>query len=269
MACRLCDQWKTSIEDKKFDSKRLFLDEGQRSQSYGTRGQFRRHLGRHMEQLALFALPMNKHAIKDNSLSEEEYHEESSASLAKSKDIGNGGLVDIGSPGLPVDSGVAPRELEVLTNSIEVELGDTEPSGRDPDWTQLSDPAESARLQNLIKQREYHREPEPEREAEYNVKSYSPISPEDIVYATGKYDDIRAIERRAFKPESQSYHPSHYDGLGSTKDDFGNNTQIRTNIDHPEINLDDSKNRNSAHLWPGNSAEFVLSTCRYKESIFK
>ncbi|KAM0182216.1 hypothetical protein ACHAPF_001103 [Botrytis cinerea] len=106
-ACRLCDQWETIIEDKRFDSKRPFLDGVQPPQSYGTRGQFRRHLGRHMEQLALFALPINEDAMEVDSLSEDDYHEDSSASVAESKAIGNSDLIDTGSLGLPVDSDAA------------------------------------------------------------------------------------------------------------------------------------------------------------------
>lgn len=88
-ACRLCDEWKTNIEDTKHDSKREFLNKGQQSQPYGTRGQFRRHLGRHMEQLALFALPINEDIMEDDSLSNKEDHEESSISNINHEHIGN------------------------------------------------------------------------------------------------------------------------------------------------------------------------------------
>ena len=54
----LCDEWEENILDPKRDSKRAFLNEGQNVKPYGTLEQFRGHLGRHMEQLALFALPM-------------------------------------------------------------------------------------------------------------------------------------------------------------------------------------------------------------------
>ncbi|KAF5879364.1 putative ankyrin repeat protein [Botrytis fragariae] len=258
-ACRLCDQWETNIEDKEYDYKRLFPDKGQPSQSHGTSRQFRRHLGRHMEQLALFALPMNEDAMEDNSLSEEEHYEESSASVVKSTEIGNGGLIDTWSPGLPVDSGVAPRELEVPTNSIEVELDDTAPSGRDPGWTQVSDLAESARLQNRIKQGVY-RELEPEFEAKYNVRFSDPIRPEDITYATRKNGELELSKEELHTAYSKSS-PSYHDGLDSTEDEFGNDAQIKTHTDHPEVNADDAKNRNLAHLWPENSAESVLPTC--------
>ncbi|RFU31087.1 hypothetical protein B7463_g5231, partial [Scytalidium lignicola] len=56
-ACPLCDEWEENILDPKRDFKRVFLNEGQNVKPYGTLKQFRRHLGRHMEQLALFALP--------------------------------------------------------------------------------------------------------------------------------------------------------------------------------------------------------------------
>lgn len=56
-ACLLCVDWRSSLEDRKRDAKRLLLNNGQHVEPYGTLNQFRRHLGRHMEQLALFALP--------------------------------------------------------------------------------------------------------------------------------------------------------------------------------------------------------------------
>ncbi|ESZ95288.1 hypothetical protein SBOR_4315 [Sclerotinia borealis F-4128] len=91
-ACQLCDEWKTNIEDIKHDYKRYFFNGGQPSQPCGTRGQFRRHLGRHMEQLALFALPTDEDIMEDESLSEEEYHEEASVSNANREDINNEAL---------------------------------------------------------------------------------------------------------------------------------------------------------------------------------
>ncbi len=39
---------------------------------YGTKKKFRRHLGRHMEQLALFALPKNDGELDDDSSQEDE-----------------------------------------------------------------------------------------------------------------------------------------------------------------------------------------------------
>jgi len=56
-ACKLCDDWETNLLDSKHDLRRLFLNDGHTVEPYGTLNQFRRHLGRHMEQLALFALP--------------------------------------------------------------------------------------------------------------------------------------------------------------------------------------------------------------------
>jgi len=56
-ACKLCDDWETNLLDSKHNSRRLFLNDGHIVEPYGTLHQFRRHLGRHMEQLALFALP--------------------------------------------------------------------------------------------------------------------------------------------------------------------------------------------------------------------
>ncbi|KAL2061158.1 hypothetical protein VTL71DRAFT_7431, partial [Oculimacula yallundae] len=56
-ACSFCNEWEEQIMDPKQNEKRAFLNEGKDVAPYGTKTQFRRHLGRHMEQLALFALP--------------------------------------------------------------------------------------------------------------------------------------------------------------------------------------------------------------------
>lgn len=56
-ACLICDEWRATLENPNQDAKRSFLNSGQKVEPYGTLTQFRRHLGRHMEQLALFALP--------------------------------------------------------------------------------------------------------------------------------------------------------------------------------------------------------------------
>ena len=59
-ACLFCDDWEKNLNDPKQDFRRLFLNDGKEVEPYGTIVQFRRHLGRHMEQLALFALPMTE-----------------------------------------------------------------------------------------------------------------------------------------------------------------------------------------------------------------
>jgi RNA recognition motif-containing protein len=70
-SCLLCDEWESNLLDPKQDSKRLFLNNGEIVEPCGTLGQFRRHLGRHMEQLALFALPMaEEDEMEDDSLGE-------------------------------------------------------------------------------------------------------------------------------------------------------------------------------------------------------
>lgn len=83
-ACHLCDEWETDLLDEKHISRRLFLNDGREVEPYGTLKQFRRHLGRHMEQLALFALPMNEgdemeddsaNNDKDDGESEDDLHE--------------------------------------------------------------------------------------------------------------------------------------------------------------------------------------------------
>ncbi|KAI9651378.1 hypothetical protein NHQ30_001420 [Ciborinia camelliae] len=65
-ACQLCDEWESIIKDKKNEACH-FPHGGQPSQPYGTCGQFRRHLGQHMEQLALFALSMDEDPTEDDS----------------------------------------------------------------------------------------------------------------------------------------------------------------------------------------------------------
>ncbi|KAJ8064829.1 hypothetical protein OCU04_007137 [Sclerotinia nivalis] len=88
-ACQLCDEWEATIGDAKHNFKRQFIDGGQPSQPHDTLGQFRRHLGRHMEQLALFALPVDEDTMEASSLSEEGYHGNSSVSNADPEDTGN------------------------------------------------------------------------------------------------------------------------------------------------------------------------------------
>ena len=71
-ACHLCDDWQSSILNLNKDSVRTFLNDGKNVKPYGTLKQFRRHLGRHMEQLALFALPMHDDEAKDDSSGEDD-----------------------------------------------------------------------------------------------------------------------------------------------------------------------------------------------------
>ncbi|TEY71628.1 hypothetical protein BOTCAL_0089g00070 [Botryotinia calthae] len=144
-ACRLCDQWETIIEDKKLNSKQLLLHEGQPSQLYGTRGQFRRHLGRHMEQLALFALPFNEDTMEDDSLSEGEYHEDSSASVAESKDFGNSDLIETGSLRLPAYSDLP---TEIGTESVVQSDYPPDPTTRDSELDNGTDVENSSTSPN-------------------------------------------------------------------------------------------------------------------------
>jgi len=58
-ACQLCDQWQIEVRGKIRDSEKLTFD-GKKTEQYSTLAKFRKHLGRHMEQLALFALPIHK-----------------------------------------------------------------------------------------------------------------------------------------------------------------------------------------------------------------
>lgn len=77
-ACPLCDEWEASLKNSKQDAKRLLLNDGRVVEPYGTPKQFRRHLGRHMEQLALFALPTREgDGLEDDSSEDDEFEEKS------------------------------------------------------------------------------------------------------------------------------------------------------------------------------------------------
>jgi hypothetical protein len=58
-ACPLCNEWEETVSARheRQGTKMMLLNDGV-AKAYGTTKQFRTHLGRHMEQLALFALPM-------------------------------------------------------------------------------------------------------------------------------------------------------------------------------------------------------------------
>lgn len=72
-ACPFCDEWEADLTSSKHDTTRAFLNDGKVVQPYGTIGKFRRHLGRHMEQLALFALPRYESGeIEDDSINEDD-----------------------------------------------------------------------------------------------------------------------------------------------------------------------------------------------------
>jgi hypothetical protein len=73
-ACPLCNEWEESVRarQEKQENKIRLLNDGDMIEAYGTRKQFRRHLGRHMEQLALFALPPNDIAMDNDSTDEDD-----------------------------------------------------------------------------------------------------------------------------------------------------------------------------------------------------
>jgi hypothetical protein len=82
-ACPFCDEWEETLMDPKHDARRAFLNDGQDVKPYGTLKQFRRHLGRHMEQLALFALPMAENEDPEDD-SASGHHEDSVNSASTS-----------------------------------------------------------------------------------------------------------------------------------------------------------------------------------------
>lgn len=89
-ACPLCDEWTDTItaRQEKQENKIRILSDGEMVHTYGTRKQFRRHLGRHMEQLALFALPRNDNGDR----AEDEEKLEHSPGVALRSPLGGSGL---------------------------------------------------------------------------------------------------------------------------------------------------------------------------------
>jgi hypothetical protein len=79
-ACRLCNEWEANLLDSNQDAKRAFLNEGKKVEQCGTLAQFRRHLGRHMEQLALFALPIDDGEEAEDQSDSQSYDNESARS---------------------------------------------------------------------------------------------------------------------------------------------------------------------------------------------
>jgi len=77
-ACPLCDEWEANLNNSRQDAKRLLLNNGKFVEPYGTTKQFRRHLGRHMEQLALFALPIREgDGLEDDSSDDDDSEQKS------------------------------------------------------------------------------------------------------------------------------------------------------------------------------------------------
>jgi hypothetical protein len=72
--CPLCDEWQEAMMNRKQikEERARTISDGETIEPYGTKKQFRRHLGRHMEQLALFAVPKNDGELDDDSSQEDE-----------------------------------------------------------------------------------------------------------------------------------------------------------------------------------------------------
>jgi hypothetical protein len=86
-ACHLCNEWEANLLDSNQEAKRAFLNEGKKLEPYGTLAQFRRHLGRHMEQLALFALPIDEvEEAEDQSDSQSDDNEPTPSVTEQTKD---------------------------------------------------------------------------------------------------------------------------------------------------------------------------------------
>jgi len=74
-ACPFCDDWEADLRSSKHESTRAFLDAGKEPEKepFGSIRKFRQHLGRHQEQLALFALPRHDDQdVGDDSTGEDE-----------------------------------------------------------------------------------------------------------------------------------------------------------------------------------------------------
>ncbi|OBT70030.1 hypothetical protein VE03_00659 [Pseudogymnoascus sp. 23342-1-I1] len=110
-ACPLCDEWESDLNHLNQDAKRLHLNEGKVMEPYGTLKQFRRHLGRHMEQLALFALPIKPgDDLEDDSADEADGNE--SESLDDAKEAISNTAEETRLP--PATSETAIEKIEVL-----------------------------------------------------------------------------------------------------------------------------------------------------------
>jgi len=73
-ACPLCNDWEADMKRKQavLESVQQSPNDSEKDSMYGKLKPFRRHLGRHMEQLALFALPSNDtEDLEDKSTDEE------------------------------------------------------------------------------------------------------------------------------------------------------------------------------------------------------
>jgi hypothetical protein len=76
-----------NLLDSDQDAKRVFLNEGKKVEPCGTLAQFRRHLGRHVEQLALFALPIDEvEEAEDQSDSQSDDNESARSEIDYTKD---------------------------------------------------------------------------------------------------------------------------------------------------------------------------------------
>jgi hypothetical protein len=76
-ACPLCKDWEADLKRKQANRDLISLasNDGEGMDAYGTPKQFRRHLGRHMEQMALFALPPNDTEVMEDESSDSDEEE--------------------------------------------------------------------------------------------------------------------------------------------------------------------------------------------------
>jgi hypothetical protein len=120
-ACPLCDAWGTNLNHSRQDAKRLLLNNGEVVEPYGTPKQFRRHLGRHMEQLALFALPIREgDGLEDDSSDDDESDQKSAQINLRFEDDGEmqGLLRDIQSASALIKDYESTHDLEPLKEQV-------------------------------------------------------------------------------------------------------------------------------------------------------
>jgi hypothetical protein len=87
-ACHLCNEWEANLLDSNRDGKRAFLNEEKKVESYRTPAQFRRQLGRYVEQLALLALSIDEvEEAEDQSDSQSDDNESAQSVNEQIKDI--------------------------------------------------------------------------------------------------------------------------------------------------------------------------------------
>lgn len=121
-ACPLCTEWERDLRDPKQYSKRLLLNNGKIVEPYGTPKQFRRHLGRHMEQFALFALPVKQSdELEDESPDDQEHDSTDPGSQKNSVNAKPDGSKKLDSTNSPDDPTASPPDIDPAVSPSDVD----------------------------------------------------------------------------------------------------------------------------------------------------